>query len=186
MQDPLVLTAAELDGLIGKFLRRYSFVDHRNIQVFAERLAHHLGMTAVPRNPFTLLPEHLGIKLHRQLLPRGKRAQWMRQDNIYLIEYNDHMGHDQLALGLWHEFFEIIACHPWFPSRLGSDLECELAWQFADHMTMPERVFKSICKEVGHPEEDKADVLANRFGVSLAGARKRLKGLGLEHHDKAR
>jgi hypothetical protein len=186
MQGAIVENACQLDVLIGKCLRKYAYVDQRNIARFAERFAHSCGLTAIPRNPFTLLPEQFGIRLSRTLLPRQIAAQWMLCDGIYVFEYSGHRQQHTLSIALWHEFFEVISSHSCFPSRLSTDVECKLGTLFAVNLLMPEQTLRAVAKEVGHPDQDKAAVLAGRFGVSTAAMRVRLKELELVYHERAR
>ena len=96
-------------------------------------------VTAIPREPYLLLPEHFGIRIvkdNKCLTP----AQWMLDEveSRYVISVSGHCYGPLLAIRLWHELFEIMSSNKCFPSRLPSDLECNLGNLFAVHLLMPE------------------------------------------------
>lgn len=182
MQEPIAMTASELDRAVAPFLRRYAYVDQRNISTFTEQFCEKFRLNSIPCDPFTLLPEHFGIEIRRTSRPTAAPALWIRdaESDRYIIQTGSYRVGRTLVLSLFHELFEILSSNEAFPTRLGSSQECELAWQFATHVTMPGKAVHSMAAELGHPEiQDKTDVLANRFNVSLSAMRLRLKALGL-------
>jgi len=182
MQDPIALSASELDKTVKPFLLKYAYVDQRNIASFTEQFCVKFNLNSIPRDPFTLLPEHFGIHIERMSRPSNVPAQWMLDSDAdrYVIQTSSYRTSRALVLSVFHEFFEILSSNESFPSRLGSTQECELAWQFATHITMPEKIVRTMAADLGHPDIcDKTDVLASRFNVSLSAMRLRLKILGI-------
>lgn len=182
MQDPIAVTASELDRAVTPFLRKYAYVDQRNIASFAEHFCEKFRLNSIPRDPFTLLPEQFGVEIRRTSRPGAAPAIWMRdtETDCYVIQTGSYRVGRTLVLSLFHELFEILSSNEAFPTRLGSSQECELAWKFATHVTMPEKALRTMAAELGHPAiQDKTDVLASRFNVSVSAMRLRLKSLGL-------
>lgn len=182
MQNPIALTASDLDAALTTFLRRYAYVRRKNIEHFAHSFCCHFGLAEIPRDPFNILPYHFGITLQPALLPRPVRASWIRLSNTdsYLIHYSNHSPHHRLSLVLWHEFFEIMSAHQAFRTRLTTEEECDLATLFAVNVTMPRQDILAAAHELGHPHiQDKTGVLASRFGVSYLAMKLRLAQLGL-------
>lgn len=182
MQYPVSTTATEFDRAVTPLVRKYAYVDQRNIAAFAAQFCKTFQINSIPRDPFSLLQEHFGIEIRRSNRPSTVPAQWMldTEADRYVIQTGDYRVGRQLALSLLHELFEIIASNEAFPTRLGSSQECELAWQFAINVAMPEDAIRQMAAELGHPEtQDKTDVLASRFNISTTAMRMRLKALGL-------
>ena len=178
MQKPLARNAEELDRLLGRFLRRYAFVRLDNIASFAERLAEFLKAPTLPRDPFQLLPS-LGIRLRRRTLSAPSRAIWTRTDNCYTIYCAAHESSDSVAFSLWHEFFEILAHHPNFPTHLSPFWEERLANKFATNLLMPEQAVRQLERKFASNPDCLVPVLAEKYGVSRTAMRKRLQELGL-------
>ncbi|MCC6485574.1 MAG: ImmA/IrrE family metallo-endopeptidase [Armatimonadetes bacterium] len=182
MQRFVATTATELDAQLGRFVRRFSRIGTQNISVFAQRFCEVFGLHEIPRNPAIYLPT-FGVKLEPATLSRGVRAVWLRAGDLYTIQYSRHQS-ERLGLVLWHEFFEIMSALPVFPTRLPSQIEERLATQFAVYLMMPEELVRVQAAELRHPEINKSRVLADRFGVSMAAMRLRLRELGLEHRSE--
>ncbi|HEY3298833.1 MAG TPA: ImmA/IrrE family metallo-endopeptidase [Armatimonadota bacterium] len=182
MQQPIAVTASELDRAVSPFLRKYAYVDHRNIASFTGQFCREFRLNSIPQDPFSLLPEHFGVEIRRASRPSTVAAMWMldTESDRYIIQINGYRNARGMSLSLFHELFEILSSNDAFPTRLGSAQECELAWQFASHLTMPEKPLRAMASELGHPDvHDKTDVLASRFNVSIAAMRMRLKALGI-------
>lgn len=193
MQEPIAVTADQLDEVIGGFVSRFSYIDIRNIEEFTNQFSEAFRLTGIPRDPFCLLPEMFGIEMRRPINRiMAMPAQWLRDDdnNCYIIEVSEFRLGRPGVLSLWHEFFEIIASNICFPTRLGSNLECELAKRFAIYITMPENVIREMAKSCGHLKDgDKTLNLADKFNTSIQSMGYRLKELGLgyqEYIDKKR
>lgn len=119
----------------------------------------------------------LGVAIVKGV-PAAGRANWMRAGNRYEIKAPSHLDNN-LAVTLWHEFFEILSAHPQFPTKLPPQIEDTLATQFAVYVLMPESDVRLQAAELHHPEINKSFVLASRFGVSKSAMLIRLKELGL-------
>lgn len=180
MQPPVVRGADELDEYIGKFLLRFAWVGTSNLQKVAEAFADYAGLHDFPRDPHHYLPL-LGVKLDPANLGRGVQAVWIRLPAGYIIQHSKYLA-GKLGLVLWHEFFEIMASHPRFPSRLPSELEEKMATRFAVELMMPAREVHKQAADLKHPVlQNKTRVLAERFGVSYTAMKIRLREFGLEH-----
>lgn len=177
----------ELDAVLGEFLARFPYVSKKNIRSVSGGFCRLFGLKEIPRNPFEVLPETLGIELHRNAgLPRNVPAQWgyTSTDGRYRIEYSEQRAHESLSIALWHEMGEILLRNPRCPlhGSMTDEIECSLAEQFAIHVLMPEVAVRRIAKEYGHPEvQDKTMTLASHFCVSRQAMIIRLTELGLEY-----
>jgi hypothetical protein len=171
---PILTNADEFDVFAGKLLRRYAFVNQKNIAAFAEAFAHHLKAHTIPRDPFLLLPM-LGIKLQPEALSRASRAVWVRTDGIYAVHYSRYEKRAAARFSLWHEAFEMLAQHPHFPSLLDEYWQERLADVFAACVLMPKT---AVCQEAARfatNGEGLVAVLADRFAVSATAMRRRLR-----------
>ena len=178
MQTHFVRTAAELDVLLAKFLRRFAFIAGRNIEHFCDRLASYLRLTELPRDPHQVLPS-LGIGLQRAPLTPPARALWARTGDRYLIYYGSHEGRAGSSFSLWHEFFEIMAHHRGFPTLLAEGALERLADRFAAAILMPSQAVAAEAGKLCYNQGAMVPVLAGRFGVSRAAMRKRVWELGI-------
>ncbi len=182
MQHPPGSISVAVDGLISEMVRPLARVGRSNIAAFAAAFCHRVGLEGLPRHPARLLPA-LGVQLVPAAFPEDLGAAWCRTREHYLISYSRHRTrHASPALSIWHEFFEIIAANPHFPSRLPPEELERLASLFAVHVMMPEQEVRRQAADLGHPHTlNKSRVLASRFGVSVSAMRLRLRELGLEH-----
>jgi Zn-dependent peptidase ImmA (M78 family) len=168
----------ELDRLLSRFLRRFSFVARGNMERFAGSLARHLKAHQIPRDPLTVLPA-LGLDVSRALLQPAERAQTKATKQGYSILYSAHIQRPAARFALWREFFKILRAHHAFPTRLSAETAEELADRFAACMLMPRaEVLREAEKFRTNPEQIVA-VLADRFGVSQIAMRRRLYELGI-------
>lgn len=167
-------SANEFDAHLGRLLRRYAFVNHRNVDSFAEAFALHLRAGAVPRDPFSLLPL-LGVKLERALLSPASRAIWVRAQDSYAIHYSQYEARCSARFSLWHEVFEIVAANPRFPSLLAPPWKERLADRFAASVLMPQWAVRRELVRFASNRAGLVAVLADRFGVSQSAMRRRLR-----------
>ncbi|NIM05817.1 MAG: ImmA/IrrE family metallo-endopeptidase [Armatimonadetes bacterium] len=174
MTLPVVKGAAQLDAFLGRFLRRYAFVNHLNIACFAEAFARHLRAQTVPRDPFSLLPM-LGLQLHRSPQLFASRAIWIKTNNTYAIHYSQYENRSSIRFSLWHEAFEILAEHPHFPSLLPPAEKERLADRFAASLLMPDWAIRREVKRFATNGAGLVAVLADCFGVSRTAMRRRLR-----------
>jgi hypothetical protein len=168
------------DGYMGRLLRRYAYVNYTNMASFTEAFAEHLRARTVPRDPFLLLPA-VGIDLQRAKLSRASRAVWVRAGDVYAIHYSEYEPKGAARFSLWHETFEMLAGHPCFPSVLAPEWKEKLADRFAALVLMPEWALRVDMHRFATNGEGLAAVLADRFGVSLAAMRRRLREMGQPH-----
>jgi len=176
MLTPFLRNASEFDVFFGRLLRRYAFINHVNIEAFAEAFTAHLRARAIPRDPFLILPL-LGVRLRRGGLSRASRALWVRTEDAYFIHYSEYEACPSIRFSLWHEVFEILANHGNFPSLLTGCWRERLANRFAACVLMPEWAVLRETKRFATNGEGLAAVLADRFGVSLTAMRRRLREL---------
>jgi len=166
--------AEEFDVFVEKFLRRYAFVNHKNMHAFAEAFALYIKATEVPRDPFLLLPM-LGITLQRDSLSRASRAVWVRTANGYFIHYSQYESRASVRFSLWHEIFEILCHHPGFPSVFNPYWKERLADRFSAAVLMPEWAIREEMQRFATNAEAMPYILSDRFGVSLSAMRRRMR-----------
>jgi len=177
-KEKLPEPGGELDRVLSRFLRRFSFVARGNMERFANSLARHLKVREMPRDPLTVLPA-LGLDVARALLPPAERAQTKAEKEGYSILYSAHIQRPAARFAVWREFFKIIRAHHAFPSRLSDEVAEELADRFATCMLMPRaEILREAEKFRTNPEQIVA-VLADRFGVSQTAMRRRLYELAI-------
>lgn len=180
MQPPVVRGPDALDEYIGRFLLRFAWVGASNLETVADSFADYAGLHEFPRNPHQYLPL-FGVNLVPENLGRGVQAVWIRLPAGYIIQHSRYLT-GKLGLVLWHEFFEIMASNPRFPTRLPIELEEKMATRFAVALMMPEREVRKQAADLKHPTlQNKTRVLAERFGVSYTAMKIRLREFGLEH-----
>ncbi len=170
-------SATEFDAFMGRLVRRYAYVNYLNMGAFAEAFAGHLRVSSIPRDPFPLLPA-LGIRLEPAAFSRASRAVWVKTGDAYAIHYSQYEARPSVRFSLWHEVFEILAKHADFPSFLTPVWRERLADRFACCVLMPEWAVRREVERFATNGEGLAAVLADRFGVSMAAMRRRLREVG--------
>jgi len=173
-----IATAEELDRALAGVLGTFRRVTPLNIAALAARTADALGFHSCPR-PARPLLHQVGVLVDRSSPPLQGLAAWSRRDGRYVIRIAGALPADRVSLVLWHEFFEILAAHPAFPSRLHDGLLEALAGSFAVHMLLPAPEVRRQCRRLGHPETDRTGTLASWFGVPFPVMLARLRRLGL-------
>ncbi len=167
------------DAMLTRLVRRFAYVRPSNIEVLAERFVAASGHPEVPREPEPIL-DAFGIALIGRGLKRGWAGHWHRTEDGYEVFINHHHGLPRRRFTAFHEAFEILCQLPAFPRGVLTDEELHrMADQFAAAVLMPERPLRDEAAALHHPEIDKADVLAERFGVSISAMRIRLRQLKL-------
>jgi hypothetical protein len=170
-------TATAFDVHIAKVLHRYAYIQYRNMEHFADAVAHYVEASEIPRDPFMIFPT-LGIGLEREQLSQGSRAVWVRINDVYAIHYSQYEARTSVCFSLWHEFFEILAQQRAFPSAYTPERREKMADRFAAAILMPETVLKEDVIRFHTNAEALPAVLADRFGVSLAAMKRRLREIG--------
>jgi hypothetical protein len=168
---------AELARQLERFLRRWAWIDAANMEAFAAASAAWLRLEGRPRLAAPAL-ERQGLLLQADHLPRGLPAVWTRECDLYRIRFSPHLSAGVVNFTLWHEWFEILASQPHFPSRHDPHRLERLADRFAVCITMPREEIRHEAAGFRNCAE-KIDVLAVRFGVSRCAMRHRLRELGL-------
>ena len=160
---------------IDRFLHRWAFVSYANIEHFAARSAQWMRLVSPPRFAAGTLPDW-GVGIRRDPLPRGVDAVWSVDRGVYVIRLSPFLTPSRANFTLWHEWFEVMASRPAFPGRYTPHRLERLADLYATAITMPaESVVRSL-KEF-QDSGDKSDVLAARFGISVAAMRRRIREL---------
>lgn len=160
---------------IDRFLYRWAFVSYANIEHFAARSALWMRLEAPPRLAAGTLCDW-GVKVRRDPLPGGVDAVWSLDDGAYVIRVSPFLPPSRANFTLWHEWFEVMASRPAFPARYSPHRLERLADLYAAAITMPaESVVRSLKEFQG--SGDKSDVLAARFGISVAAMRRRIREL---------
>lgn len=162
-------------AVIDRFLRRWRFVAPANIEHFAARSAEFFGVSAFPRLAVTCLQEY-GIVIRREPLPAGLDAVWTVEAGRHTVHVSSFIGSARANFTLWHEWFEMMASRPRFPSRFGTKAMERLADRYAAAITMPTAQVARLLQEFAD-SGDKADVMAARFGISEAAMRRRIQEL---------
>jgi hypothetical protein len=170
-------TAADLDAALDEFLRPWPCVRAANMEAFARRAAAFCALTDPPR-PAAAALRALGIEIVREGLPAGLCAVWSLDGPRYRIRLSPFLSGPRADFTLWHEWFEILAARPVFPSPVTGRPREQAADRFAACLMMPSDAVARAARDfAGRP--DKTGVLAARFGVSHAAMRRRLRELGL-------
>ncbi|HEY3414430.1 MAG TPA: ImmA/IrrE family metallo-endopeptidase [Armatimonadota bacterium] len=164
-------TNLQIDG----FLHRWAFVSYANIEHFAGRSAQWMRLQPPPRFAAGALPDW-GVGIRRDALPGGVDAVWSLDDGAYVIRVSPFLAPARANFTLWHEWFEVMASRPAFPGRYTPHRLERLADLYAAAITMPADTVARSLKEF-RDSGDKADVMAARFGISVAAMRRRIREL---------
>ena len=100
------------------------------------------------------------------------------EDGRYHIRLSPFLSGQRAYFTLWHEWFEIMAARPRFPTPLTGRAAERAADHFAACLTMPAPEIRRAADDL-RGAGDKANVLAARFGVSAGAMRRRLHELRL-------
>jgi hypothetical protein len=167
----------EMEAALDRFLDRWAYVCPANMEPFAARMARWLGLSEPPRLAADTL-RALGVRLSREALPAGMSAVWAVEEGCYHIRLSPFLSGPRANFTLWHEWFEIVAARPAFPTPLAGRAAERAADRFAACLTMPAPEIRRAAHGL-RGAGDKANVLAARFGVSAGAMRRRLHELHL-------
>jgi hypothetical protein len=158
---------------LDRFLRRWAYVSARNISAFAHQSAAWFRLEPPPRLAAPCL-HRLGVVVRREGLPAGVDAVWRMENGDYVVSVSAFSPGARANFTLWHEWFEVMAARPTFPTQLSEHQRERLADRYAAAITMPEDAVARMLQEFAD-SGDKTDVMAARFGVSVAAMRWRIR-----------
>jgi len=166
-------TRSDIERRLDRFLRRFAYVRRDNMDTFAQRFAELLKAGDPPRDPRSLLPR-VGITMESGALSPPTRARWARRGAGFVITVTAHEQPAAQSFAAWREAFRLLAARPAFPSDLTQMTLERLANRFATAILMPEPAVTAAARRFSTNPDALVEVLATRFGVSLAAMRKRL------------
>ena len=165
--------SAAVERRIDRFLRRFAYVRHDNIETFAQRFVELLKAGAPPRDPRAILPR-IGIAVERGMVEPAARARWQPGAGGYVITVSEHDRTEAQSFAAWREAFHVLAARRAFPSDLSQASLERLSNKFSTAILMPADAVVEAAERFGTNPEALVEVLAGRFGVSLTAMRKRL------------
>jgi hypothetical protein len=163
----------QVERRLDRLLHRFAYVRRDNIEAVAGRFAELVKAGAPPRDPRLLLPR-VGIAVERGVVSPPQRARWERRGDGYVITVSAHESLPAQSFAAWREVFMLLAVRRTFPTALSQVGLERLANKFASAMLMPGEAVMTAARRFATNREALAEVLAERFAVSLTAMRKRL------------